>query len=315
MKLSTINWLSRAIVLPLFIATANIAPASAERTNRSPRVEALPSVRILNLANAVTATIIDANDRQESMSVTPYWSNPRSTNNSKTVINERNSTAKSPSRVKRKLATIKIEPTTIVPASPAPLKSVLKTKKTSTKKLDISPEKTDRNLANTKNNSRRKLALASRSSTSGNYLKLVRSSNLRTNDIGNPIYKLETYIDGRRARTFNVVSGTANTQSIDRNAGNNFAPLPDGTYEVSDRVIPGMAFEVGETFIGIFPRFTTNRTGLGIHLDRSFNKRNGYDGTAGCIGITTLADRQAIDDFVTKYRPHSLFVSILAPSN
>jgi hypothetical protein len=309
------NWLSRAIVLPLFIATSSIAPASAERTNRSVRVESLSSVRTLNLTNPVTAPIIDTDNRQESMSVTPYWSNPRSTNNSTTVIKERSQKVKPLSRVKRKLATIKIEPATIVTTNSAPQKSGLKPKKISTTKIDVSPDKIGKNISSTKNHSRYKLALAMRSSTSGNYLKLVRSYHLRTNDIGNPIYTLETYIDGRKIRSFNVVSGTANTQNIDRNTGNNFAPLPDGNYEVSDRVIPGMVFEVGETFIGIFPRFTTNRTGLGIHLDRSFNKRNGYDGTAGCIGITTLADRRAIDDFVTKYRPHSLFVSILAPSN
>jgi hypothetical protein len=125
---------------------------------------------------------------------------------------------------------------------------------------------------------------------------------------------LEAYVDGRRYRTFNVVSGTANTQAADRHIGNNSAPLPDGIYEVSSQVIPGMTPEVGATFIGIFPRFETKRTGLGIHLDPSFNKRNGYDGTSGCIGITTLLDRDAIDNFVTKYQPRSLFVSIITPS-
>ena len=86
--------------------------------------------------------------------------------------------------------------------------------------------------------------------------------------------------------------------------------MPDGLYEVSNQIIPGTVSEVGKTFIGIFPKFETGRNGLGIHLDRSFNQRNGYDGTAGCIGVTTATDRDAINEFVTKYHPHNLVVKI-----
>jgi hypothetical protein len=146
----------------------------------------------------------------------------------------------------------------------------------------------------------------------GNYLKLVRDPSKGTNDIGNPIYTLETYIDGQKDRSFDAVSGTATTQNADRHRGNNFAPLPDGLYTVSNEIMNGTVPEVGRTFIGIFPKFETGRNDLGIHLDRSFNKTNGYDGTAGCIGITNIADRDAINDFVKKYHPHNLFVSILA---
>ncbi len=69
--------------------------------------------------------------------------------------------------------------------------------------------------------------------------------------------------------------------------------------------------EVGKTFIAIIPKFRTNRHDLGIHLDPSFDRRNGYDGTSGCIGLTTAANRDAVNDFVTKYHPRHLLVSIL----
>jgi hypothetical protein len=75
--------------------------------------------------------------------------------------------------------------------------------------------------------------------------------------------------------------------------------------------VPGAVPEVGKTFISIYPRFETGRSDLGIHVDPSFNKRNGSDGTSGCIGLTTSADRDAINEFVTKYHPHNLAVSIM----
>lgn len=155
-----------------------------------------------------------------------------------------------------------------------------------------------------------KIAAISGKPLSGNYLRLVRNPNKGTNDIGNPIYTLETYINGQRSQTFNAVSGTANTQNADRNRGNNSAPLPDGLYQISSRIVPGVVPEVGKTFIGIYPKFETGRSDLGIHLDRSFNKQNGYDGTSGCIGIGSSVDRDAINKFVAKYRPRNLLVNI-----
>ncbi|AFY94127.1 L,D-transpeptidase [Chamaesiphon minutus] len=323
MKISTINWLSRAIVLPLFIVTASIAPASAEQMARrrslslgeSRRVESLPSVKDLNLSIPVPAMSIDSTKSQESMSTTPYWSNSRSRNGSTTIVKERDRKSKPISKAKRKLATNRVEPINLVIPTASPPKSVLKRNKILALNTELSQNKTARDIRQTKSNFRRKLAAVSRLSENGNYLKLVRYLSLGTNEVGNPIYVLEAYVNGRKYRTFKVVTGTANTQSADRHIGNNSAPLPDGIYEVSSQVIPGMTPEVGATFIGIFPKFETKRTGLGMHLDPSFNKRNGYDGTSGCIGITTLVERDALDNFVTKYHPRSLFVSILTPSD
>lgn len=81
-------------------------------------------------------------------------------------------------------------------------------------------------------------------------------------------------------------------------------------YEVSNQIISRTVSEVGQNLIGIFPKFEAGCNSLGIHLDRSFNQRNGSDGTAGCIGVTTATDRDAINEFVTKYQPRNLVVKV-----
>jgi len=77
-------------------------------------------------------------------------------------------------------------------------------------------------------------------------------------------------------------------------------------YEVSNQIISRTVSEVGKNLIGIFPKLETGYNSLGIHLDRSFNQRNGSDGTAGCIGVTTATD----NEFVTKYQPRNLVVKV-----
>lgn len=319
MKLSTVNWLSRAIVLPLFMTILNTTSASAERIDRSrsisrgdsrATVNTLPSVIDLNLLVPVTSGILSPEDRDRSSSTEPFWSNPSRNNSSKTVFRKvRQSKLKSR---KRSESSINASAKVLINES----SSKIKTNNSKPKKMistHIDPLRLS--IAKDSNKSRanpKKLASASipaQLQLGGTYLRLVRL-NKETNNVGNPIYTLEAYVDGEIYQTFNTVSGTVNTQNIDRNTGNNSAPLPDGLYDVSDRIIPGVMPEVGKTFIGIFPKFETGRSGLGIHLDRSFNQRNGYDGTAGCIGMTTATDRDAINKFVTKYQPRNLVVKI-----
>jgi hypothetical protein len=163
---------------------------------------------------------------------------------------------------------------------------------------------------NIRSTSKRKLATNSLSPFAGNYLRLVRDTNKGTNRLGNPIYTLEAYVNGRKYRSFKAVSGTATTQERDRNKPNTFAPLPDGLYKVSDTIVASNIPEVGKTFIAIYPQFETERSDLGIHQDPSYNKNNQHDGTAGCIGLTTAADRDAINNFVSKYHPRNLIVKI-----
>jgi hypothetical protein len=165
-------------------------------------------------------------------------------------------------------------------------------------------------IPNIKSSSKRKIATNSLPPLAGNYLRLVRNPNKGSNDLGNPIYTLEAYVNGRKYQSFKAVSGTATTQDRNRDRANTFAPLPDGLYKVNGGILPSNLPEVGRTFISIYPQFETGRTDLGIHQDPSFNKRNGSDGTAGCIGLTTVADRDAVNSFVTKYQPRNLIVKI-----
>jgi hypothetical protein len=142
------------------------------------------------------------------------------------------------------------------------------------------------------------------------YLKLVPSKGGKTNRVGNPIYKLEVYVDSKRYRIFNAVTGKAYTQRKNRDRHDSAAPLPDGVYRVSSRILPGDHGELGRTFIAIYPRFKTNRNKMGIHLDPSYNKRNGKDGTSGCIGLTSQLDRDDFNQYIRKYHPHNLIVRI-----
>ena len=286
MKLSTSTWLSRTIALPLFMGILNILPAGAEQIarSRSSAVEPLPSVTDLNLLVPVTANPLPLDRPEPSESSEPIWSNPNSTRKDTPVPVLRERTNRTNSTAKRK---------TSVP-----------------KNIDTTTETATKEPRKVRSNSRQDIAAISRPPLSGNYLRLVRDPNRGTNDVGNPLYTLEAYVRGERYQTFTAVSGTARSQNFNRNRGANSAPLPDGLYNVSNQITSGQAYEVGRTFIGIYPSFQTGRTDLGIHLDRSFNQANGFDGTAGCIGIATVAERDAINEFVSKYHPRNLFVKI-----
>ena len=280
MKLSTIQWLSKPIVLPLLMGVLNLAPVSAEQMDRSraTNLESLPAVTDLNLAVPVTASPLPSEAPEPGSSLEPIWSNPA------------NPGRKNP--------------------APGTNRSKTGSRAAAASNSDTAAGNTSKDSRRSRSGSRKDLAAISKPPLSGNYLRLVRDPDNGTNDVGNPIYILEAYVGGERYQTFTAVSGTARSQNYNRNRGNNSAPLPDGSYSVSSQIADGTAYEVGRTFVGIYPEFKTDRTDLGIHLDRSFNQTNGYDGTAGCIGIATVAERDAINEFVAKYRPHNLFVRI-----
>jgi hypothetical protein len=145
---------------------------------------------------------------------------------------------------------------------------------------------------------------------SGACLKFIKSPDSVTNKLGNPIYLLELYRNGKREKSFSSVSGRAKTQNRNRNLSGSEAPLPDGVYTVSNRLTNGFLAEVGGKFLPIYPKFPTGRTALGIHYDPSFDRNNDEDGTSGCIGLTTKADRDFVHNFVLKYKPKTLIVEI-----
>lgn len=142
---------------------------------------------------------------------------------------------------------------------------------------------------------------------------LVLTPTHRTNDLGNPIYTLNGYANGTKKLAVDTVTGTSRSQKRDRQTPNIYAPLPDGGYDLGT-IEPGIGSDVGETFIRLRPRFKTRRTNLGIHWDVSANRRNGRDGTAGCIGTLSQKDMSRVRRFVRKYRPIALRVRIFVRS-
>jgi hypothetical protein len=286
MKSSIFKLYSVAISLPLIVVSLITAtPAGAEQIDRSrSRVdEPTPSVTDLNLS---IPTDREQSNPESEIPAKPARKNP--------IITDRDSK------------------TAATTEQPIKVKSI---RRRSIVATNFNSSTVVREGSRSKSSSRQRLAAVSPPPLSGNYLRLVRDPSKGTNDNGNPIYTLEAYIGGERYQRFSAVSGIASSQQFDRNVGNNHAPLPDGLYRVSDEIVPGAVPEVGRTFIGIYPQFQTNRSDLGIHVDPSFNKKNGSDGTSGCIGLTTTTDRDAINEFVAKYHPHNLYVSILSKSD
>ncbi len=288
MKSSILKLYSVAIALPLIVVSLIAAtPAGAEQIDRSrSRIEEpTPSVTDLNLS---IPTDREQSNPEPEIQAKPTRKNP--------IITDRDS--KTAATVEQTIKVKSIRRRSIVATN-----------------LNPSTSTVVREGTRSKSNSRQRLAAVSRPPLSGNYLRLVRDPSKGTNDNGNPIYTLEAYVGGERYQTFSAVSGIASSQQLDRNIGSNHAPLPDGLYRVSDQIVPGAVPEVGRTFIGIYPQFQTNRSDLGIHVDPSFNKKNGSDGTSGCIGLTTTTERDAINEFVAKYHPHNLYVSITSKSD
>ena len=107
-----------------------------------------------------------------------------------------------------------------------------------------------------------------------------------TNKLGNPLYQLSLYGNGQLIEAYMTVTGRAYTQNYNRHQAGTEAPLPEGKYRVAREPVPGTIPEVGDRFLPIQPLFRTGRSALGIHYDPSFEKRNGEDGTSGCVALT-----------------------------
>ena len=141
-----------------------------------------------------------------------------------------------------------------------------------------------------------------------NCLHLVPSG--ISNQEKNPIYFLRVYHQGQLLYTFETVAGRHFTQNRNRHQAGTEAPLPDGNYGISSHSVPGTLVEVGGRFLPVYPRFSTGRTALGIHYDPSYNKGNGEDGTAGCIGLSSRQNFATLLSFVETHKSQLLIVDI-----
>jgi len=142
----------------------------------------------------------------------------------------------------------------------------------------------------------------------GNYMMLTPTG--KANARGNPLYDLKLYANGQLINTYKTVSGRAFTQGRNRHRAGTEAPLPDGRYEVAKASIPGTIVEAGDRFLPIQPLFQTGRSALGIHYDPSYEKKNGEDGTSGCIALTNRDKLTEVLNYVRTYQPKYLEVYI-----
>jgi L,D-transpeptidase catalytic domain len=143
---------------------------------------------------------------------------------------------------------------------------------------------------------------------SGNYMTLIPIGQF--NLLNNPLYKLCLFANGESVGSYRTVSGRAHTQNKNRDRSGTEAPLPNGEYRVATKTTRATIAEAGDRFLPIYPQFQTGRTALGIHVDPSFDKSNGEDGTSGCIGLTSKNDLSKVLEYVRTFQPQSLEVKI-----
>ena len=143
---------------------------------------------------------------------------------------------------------------------------------------------------------------------SKNYIILAPTDTV--NGLENPLYQLQLYANGKLLASYKVVTGRAYTQNRNRHISGTEAPLPDGKYKLFYTTIAGTHPEVGGRFLPIQPLFQTGRSALGIHYDPSFEKRNGEDGTTGCIALTNKSEFEQVLNYIRTYRPQYLEVDI-----
>lgn len=130
------------------------------------------------------------------------------------------------------------------------------------------------------------------------------------NTLGNPLYQLTLYVNNKPIAAYYTVTGRKYTQNRNRHKSGTEAPLPDGIYKVAKSPVPGTIPEAGGRFLPIEPLFQTRRSALGIHYDPSYEKRNGEDGTSGCIALTNKRDLTQFLNYIRIYQPQYLKVDI-----
>lgn len=131
------------------------------------------------------------------------------------------------------------------------------------------------------------------------------------NSLGNPLWNVQIYVDGVLQETLRTVSGQVGTQDLDRNTRGNLSPSPDGEYRL--QTFPGIPLpagnpnpQLGGVWLPYFPKFPTNRSGLGFHVDPGWG--GAKDGTAGCHAFRTLSEYNVLLDYVIKHKIDTLVI-------
>ena len=144
----------------------------------------------------------------------------------------------------------------------------------------------------------------------GNGLMTLIRTDRTMPDTGDPIWELQLAIPGQKLRRYRALVGKAGRQNADRHELGSRAPLPVGTYSVSEiePMRPEDPWELGRfIWIGLEPTFTTNRKALGIHHDPSAG-RGRRSGTLGCIGLIHGNDLLVLGDLIRRHGTRTLIV-------
>ncbi|MEB3264225.1 MAG: L,D-transpeptidase [Synechococcus sp.] len=122
---------------------------------------------------------------------------------------------------------------------------------------------------------------------------------------GDPVWSLQLEVPGQPPQAFAALSGRADRQAGDRNRLGSGAPLPAGSYRLSEVVsleeATDLPSELGRlVWIGLEPTFPTERRALGIHHDPSAGM-GPESGTEGCIGVIKAQDLLALAELVQRH--------------
>ena len=118
------------------------------------------------------------------------------------------------------------------------------------------------------------------------------------NEKNNPILNVQVYKEGELLSTYQNLSGRSWTQNLDRNISGNSSPSPKGEYVIQAETT-GYHVETGGVFLPYEPLFETQRSALGFHVDPSWGKDNGEDGTRGCMAFKNMTDYKSFVTDVT----------------
>lgn len=139
--------------------------------------------------------------------------------------------------------------------------------------------------------------------------KVVSTQTLQTIAGGLRVYETEL-IDstGEIIDQVRCISGRVHLQDPSDVPGSQ-TPIPFGVYTFD---IPGHVEyapgEFGGVWSPVTPTFKTKRAGFGVHYDPSAFKNNAEKGTAGCLATPTIAEREIMTNFITRYKPIYLIV-------
>ncbi|ANV88500.1 peptidoglycan DD-metalloendopeptidase family protein [Picosynechococcus sp. PCC 7117] len=163
------------------------------------------------------------------------------------------------------------------------------------------PDLDQTSFAGLSNNSQVRETTRQISSQNNQRLPLVSATRTGTkNSNGLYIYNV-TFKAVDEEFTIPMVSGVPSTQdSGQENVSGSLAPLPSGEYSLAPVVTSGGLVAnpaLGGVWAALTPKFSTNRTALGLHHD------GGALGTAGCLATITLADRDRMVAFLRRHRP------------